>query len=91
MARGRKGKAQEEAAAELGTSGATTGYEAELWQMADPDSLFLPLDIVVLLFGILSNHYPKKSWGGGLESRDGRPSKSSTLVIIQKLSGQFRQ
>ena len=35
MARGRKGKAQEEAAAELGTSGATTGYEAELWQMAD--------------------------------------------------------
>ena len=35
MARGRQGKAQEEAATELGTSGATTGYEAELWQMAD--------------------------------------------------------
>ena len=35
MARGRKGKTQEEAAAELGTSGATTGYEVKLWQMAD--------------------------------------------------------
>ena len=31
---------------------------------ADPDSVFLPLDIVILLFGILSNHCPKKSWGG---------------------------
>ena len=35
MARGRQGKAQEEAATELGISGATTGYEAKLWQMAD--------------------------------------------------------
>ena len=33
---------------------------------AAPDSVFLPLDIVILLFGILSNHCPKKSWGGGL-------------------------
>ena len=35
MTRGRQGKAQKEAAAERGTSGATTGYEAELWRMAD--------------------------------------------------------
>ena len=35
MARGRQGKAQEEAAPELGISGATTGYEAKLWQIAD--------------------------------------------------------
>ena len=33
---------------------------------AAPDSVFLPLDIVILLFGILSNHCPKKSWGGGI-------------------------
>ena len=33
---------------------------------AAPDSVFLPLDIVILLFGILSNHCPKKSWGGGV-------------------------
>ena len=35
MTRGRQGKAQKEAAAERGTSGAATGYEAELWRMAD--------------------------------------------------------
>ena len=32
---------------------------------AGPDSLFVPLDLVILLFSILSNHCPKKSWGGG--------------------------
>ena len=35
MTRGRQGKAQKEAAAERGTHGATTGYEADLWRMAD--------------------------------------------------------
>ena len=33
---------------------------------APPDYVFLPLDIVILQFDILSNHCPKKSWGGGI-------------------------
>ena len=35
MARGRLRKAREGAAARPAADGATTGYEAELWQMAD--------------------------------------------------------
>ena len=35
MARGRPKNPQADRGANPGTSGATTGYEAELWQMAD--------------------------------------------------------
>ena len=33
--------------------------------------LKLPLDSVILLFGILSNHCPKKSWGRGFDTYSG--------------------